>query len=626
MADVFISYKAEDRPRVAPLVAALASEGLSVWWDAHISGGEEWRETIQAELEAARCVVVVWSSRSVGPEGRFVRDEATRAERRGVYLPVRIDPVEPPLGFGETQALNLIGWRGDRDDPCWEQLVDAIRAVIARKPRRRVAPVAAGVRPNRRALIAGGGAVAAAALAGWWWRTREADGGGGRLAVLPFANLSGDPAQAYLGDGIAEELRTALSRLPGVQVMSRMSSEAVRGLDAATAATRLDVRDILSGSVRRSAELVRVSAQLVNGRTGVERWSDSYDRQNSDVLSIQSEIAQRVALALSASLAPGEAASLALAGTTNTAAHDLLLRARELNAAKDDEASLRQVLSLTEAALALDARYADAQSLKAGTMANLAIFFTAAEDQKPALDAAMQAARRAVALDPQLPAGHSVLAFILKSQLDFRGALAAYRRANAREPDARALIGYSFFLAEMGRAEEAMRPAERAVATDPLNPNAFAVAGNARYFAGDHQAAIETLRRMMRMAPDRYYARYFIGLSLMWLGRLDEALKEFGAMPAGDLFRNAGEAILGARSGNRAASDRATAAVAEAGATMLLAAIRAQRGEREQAFALLDEAWANRSPDLAALRADRLYDPLRPDLRFKALAAKLDFP
>src|SRR5207248_11175527 len=117
MTDVFISYKAEDRPRVRPLVEALEAEGLAVWWDARVGGGEAWRESIEQQLDAARCVIVVWSKRSTGPEGRFVRDEASRATRRRTYLPVRIDKVEPPLGFGETQALNLSGWKGDRSDP-----------------------------------------------------------------------------------------------------------------------------------------------------------------------------------------------------------------------------------------------------------------------------------------------------------------------------------------------------------------------------------------------------------------------------------------------------------------------------------------------------------------------------
>jgi len=131
MADIFISYKTEDRARVAPLVDALVAEGLTVWWDVHIEGGVAWRESIQRELEAAACVIVVWSFGSVGAEGHFVQDEAARGQRRGVCLPVAIDPVEPPLGFGQHQVLSLVGWRGARRDPHFLDVLAAARAVIA---------------------------------------------------------------------------------------------------------------------------------------------------------------------------------------------------------------------------------------------------------------------------------------------------------------------------------------------------------------------------------------------------------------------------------------------------------------------------------------------------------------
>src|SRR5437879_2833090 len=143
MGDVFVSYKAEDRARLAPLVPALEADGLPVWWDAHISGGADWRESIQEHLDAARCVIVAWSLRSIASEGRFVRDEASRAQRRGAYLPVRIDAVEPPLGFGETQALELVGWRGDRKDARYQALLTAARALIGGGPHTDAAPATA---------------------------------------------------------------------------------------------------------------------------------------------------------------------------------------------------------------------------------------------------------------------------------------------------------------------------------------------------------------------------------------------------------------------------------------------------------------------------------------------------
>ena len=136
--DVFVSYKAEDRKRVRPLVEALQSEGYGVWWDEQIGGGSAWRQAIETELNAAKCVLVIWSNRSVGPDGTFVQDEATRAQQRHVYVPVLIDKVHLPLGFGETQALPLIGWRGDRSDPRYQAVLTAVqRLAEAKEPRPR---------------------------------------------------------------------------------------------------------------------------------------------------------------------------------------------------------------------------------------------------------------------------------------------------------------------------------------------------------------------------------------------------------------------------------------------------------------------------------------------------------
>jgi TolB-like protein/Tfp pilus assembly protein PilF len=626
VADVFISYKAEDRARVAPLVKAVEAEGLSVWWDAHISAGDEWRETIQRELDAAKCVIVVWSQRSVAREGRFVRDEATRAERRGVLLPVRIDPVEPPLGFGETQALDLAGWNGRRDDPRFAAIVAAVKAVIRREPHEggSIIPIASrGI--DRRLLLAGGGAAVLLTGAGAWWALGGGQAATKGLAVLPFRNLSGDPAQDYFGEGIAEELRSALSRLPGLQVIARISSEAVSGLDAEAAAAELGVENILSGSIRHSPSIVRVNAQLVNGGTGADAWSATYDRPAGDALSIQSEIAAEVAGALDSQLS-GRAA-VAPAGTSNSAAHDLVLQANEIDGKEDGQESVRRVLALAEAALALDPKYAAAKATQASALSNLAIFYTLDDgERQAALQRAMAIAREAIALDPRLPKGYRTLAYLQKTQLDYRGALKNYRQANAIGTDGGSLIGYAFFLAEMGRFDEATVIARKAAKVDPLNPDAYAALADVDYFAGRHDSAIKWLRRMMEMAPDRFYARYFLALSLSALRRYDEALAELQGMPEDNAFRQAAEAVVSARAGDRAASDRALAKIGPEEVPMLRAGIHAQRGEGEQSIALIEQLVADRNPDVAALRSDPFFDPIRGDPRVRALVTKLDFP
>ena len=164
MSDVFISYKREDEVRVARLARALEQAGLAVWWDRGLPGAESWRENIANALHAAKCVVVVWSHGSVGVEGAFVRDEAGRAMARGILVPVMIDKVAPPLGFGELQAIDLTAWRGGARDPFFQDLVAVIRAKQANGP----APAPRG--PTHRAMrrvfygATSSGVVAAAAL------------------------------------------------------------------------------------------------------------------------------------------------------------------------------------------------------------------------------------------------------------------------------------------------------------------------------------------------------------------------------------------------------------------------------------------------------------------------------
>jgi hypothetical protein len=128
MNEVFISYKREDEARVVRLVRALERAALSVWWDRGLAGGENWPSGIQEALDRARCVIVVWTRESVGPAGDFVRDEALQAKRRGVLVPVMLDKVDPPLGFGEIQAIDLTGWKGSARDPFFADLVAAVSA------------------------------------------------------------------------------------------------------------------------------------------------------------------------------------------------------------------------------------------------------------------------------------------------------------------------------------------------------------------------------------------------------------------------------------------------------------------------------------------------------------------
>lgn len=623
--ELFVSYKSEDRPRVAPLVAALEADGVSVWWDAHIGGGSEWRETIESNLNAARCVLVVWSMRSTGPEGSFVRDEATRALRRGAYLPVRIDPVEPPLGFGETQAISLIGWKSDRSDPQYAALLAAVQAVIAGKPR----PIPAAYQPNRgigRRLVLGGGAaavVAAAGAGGWWALHRGHAAAGDSVAVLPFENLSGDPGQAYFSDGLAEELRSALSRIVQLKVAARTSSELVRDADVATAARKLGVANIITGSVRRGGSTVRVNAQLIDGSSGLTKWSDSYDRSDGDVLRIETDIAERVAGALKIVLGGATRALLTLGGTNNPAALDAYLRGKAFAGKQQDEPSI----TAFEAAIAADPNYASARAARARAIATFAAGSLGGAALRSRLADAEREAERAVALAPGLGSPLAALATVLDFKLDFPRASAAYDGAIRAAPgDAVVLRVYAHHLASSGRGDEAVAQIRKANALDPLRPSNPIGEAEALLSAGRFDEALAAARLAYARLPGSRAALRMLAFALFGKKGWAEARKVGALLPASDPFSSLIVVIAAWHLGDRAASDQALAqliAEHKDDGQYQIAEGHAQRGEIDAAFAALEQAYAMLDPGVADTKGDYSLAPLHGDPRFTAFLRKV---
>jgi serine/threonine-protein kinase len=632
--DLFLSYKAEDRARVAPLVQALETDGLSVWWDAHIGGGDQWRETILRHLEAAKCVIVVWSRRSVGPRGEFVRDEASRAQRRETYFPIRIDKVDPPLGFGETQALDLSGWKGDRSDPRYRALVEGLHKRFGIKVKRAKAAPAEGRGLDRRSIVIGGGAAAvAAAGAGAWFLTKADAARSNSIAVLPFANLSGDPAQAYFSDGIAEELRSTLSRIPGLQVVARTSSEAVRNDDAKTAAAKLDVTNILTGSVRRSPQMIRVSAQLVDGRKGLERWSQDYDQPVGDALQIQSDIALQVAQALSIHLGRGVQHDLSEGGTRNAAAQDRLLKARGLRARDDSHAASRRALEYIDSALAFDPRYADALAVKSAIVTVLADDAATPAEKRRLLNSAQQTAGQAIAIAPRSARARSALAAASYFDFKFREALRQFAimesllGESGGETDY--LAPYAFVLYDVGNSAHGLEIAARMVAADPLNPGAYHAKAQVLFGLGRFEEAAAADSQAIALAPELAWPRAWRARALMKMDRLDEAKAEFAKLHSRIGIWTAWEAILEERRGNRAESNRLLDWIRQSESETMhyqFAEILAQQGRTDDAIAELEKAWTARDSGLTSIKTDELLVPLHSDPRYQAIVRRMNFP
>jgi len=639
MTDVFVSYKREDRSRVRPIVEGLIGAGLSVWWDVEIAGGTPWREAIAQKLDAAACVVTVWSTSSVGPAGYFVHDEAARASRRGVYLPVAIDAVDPPLGFGQHQVLPLTGWRGDDRDPAFRDVVAAVLAVVGGErtaslrgnPRRRRTidwrwPAMAG----SAVLIAG----AAVVVSGGACRIGIACPAAtaappNSIAVLPFANMSGDPKQEYFSDGLSEELLGKLARLGPLQVTARTSSFRFKGTtaNAATIGRQLGVAYLLDGSVRRDGPTVRVAAHLVDASTSFERWSATYDRDMSDVFAVQSGIAEAVTSALKIKLIGSDVAALTRGGTTNPAAWDAYLHGRRAFDASTGEASYRQALGFFDIAIAAAPDFAQAHAGRARTLVALANQFVSKTDIAATYDTALASARTAVRLAPALADTQTTLALALvNGRHDFAAAREPFAAAiRTGSGDANILTRYGYFQVEVGATAVGVAALQRAVALDPLNPRAFKTLGIGLLAGHRYEEAIAAQQHALAINPGITSAHAEIGKARYLQGRLTEAQAAFALEPEA-WERLTGEAIVRHQIGDIAGAQAARASLLALGqgtSDYQLAQIYAQWGETSAALVALDAAFASGDNGVTQMLSDPLLDPLRTAAGFKMRVKRL---
>jgi TolB-like protein/DNA-binding winged helix-turn-helix (wHTH) protein len=483
-------------------------------------------------------------------------------------------------------------------------------------------------RTDRRMALIGGGALASAvaATASWaWWRRGQFSPLSDKsIVVLPFANLSGDPGQAYFSDGVTEEVRDALTRIQGLRVIGRMSSAQVRDMGLKEIGAKLGVGAILTGSVRRSLKVIRVSAQLVDAARGDERWSEDFDRASGDLMPIEDDIARGVASAVDARIGADET----FVGTRDPQAQDLYLKARTLDWGSSTVATMGQALQLIDAALKVDPRYVRAHTARAVLLGNLASAESNAADRLRLLAEAERFARRAVTLAPQWSYGHVELAGALMDQLDFRGALDQYRNARQLDPNHRDST-FPMFLASIGRGNAAMAAQSVEVSRDPLNPWTSLDQGYTAYFTRRYEDALALARQTLAWAPKVLPLKFLAAKALLCLDRPREA---FDLIPAwADDSRSPAfiQAIASWRLGDRRGSDEALAQLKQLPGDTVdvwLAEILAQRGEIEAALASLDAAWRVRDSELIALASEPMLDPLRSEPRFKALLAKLDFP
>jgi TolB-like protein/Tfp pilus assembly protein PilF len=447
------------------------------------------------------------------------------------------------------------------------------------------------------------------------------------IAVLPFADMSQDKDQEYFSDGLSEELLNLLAQVPELRVIARTSSFAFKGQNAsiATIAQSLNVAHVLEGSVRKSGNTLRITAQLVRAADSSHLWSATYDREMTDIFRVQDEIAGAVVDALKLKLLPGQEHATAKPPSANTEAYTQFLLGRQyLN--RENAESWGAAVKAFGKAIELDPDYAAAWAGLSVAENFDSDYVATAEASMAGKARALEAAERAVALDPRLADAYIARAYLRATQQwNWQGAEADYRRAVELDPaDVTVLRRYSALLNALGRLEESIAMARRAVELDPLSAPAWIRLG-AALIATDRVSARQALERALAINPGSDFARSWLLVLELTDGRPEAALEV--SRPASRVWQLLGEALAQHTLGHAQAAQQALDALeAEFGGTAAyqIGMVHAWRGDNDAAFEWLERAREQHDGGLTLLGVDPIVGPsLRADPRYAEMLKKL---
>jgi adenylate cyclase len=344
------------------------------------------------------------------------------------------------------------------------------------------------------------------------------------IAVLPFVNMSGDPANEYFSDGISEEILNVLARVPDLSVAARTSSFQFKGekRDVEQIAGQLKVRMVLEGSVRKQADRVRITAQLIDAQTGFHVWSETYDRELKDIFAIQDEIARAIGDELKVRVVGAAGSGSSVSGTKNLKAHDLYLRGLALWQVRRDN-ELWAAIDSFQQAIAADPEFAEAWG---GLALCYAVIpdYTVRISYSDAFGNARQAAERALVLDPTLAEAYAALGNVENSDLHYETAVALLKRAIALKPSfatAHQWLGTTVMVT--GKREESLASLERAAALDPRSLIVASNYSSMLLIAGRNADAIAACEPTLEYAPKSILCVSNIGAAHLLDGKLDKA-------------------------------------------------------------------------------------------------------
>jgi TolB-like protein len=448
------------------------------------------------------------------------------------------------------------------------------------------------------------------------------------IAVLPFADMSEKKDQEYFGDGMAEEILDLLAKIPGLKVIGRTSSFQFKGrdVDLRTIGTQLNAAHVLEGSVRKSGDQLRITAQLINTRTGTHEWSETYDRHLDDVLKLQDAIAAAVVRELQLTVDSQDLDSRS-AALKDAEAYDLILRGRHALDRFDKE-GLDEAVTLFQQALDRDPTSADAAAALAWTYDSQGEWNFVAP--AAAFEQARRAAEKALSREPKSALAHYVLGRIhIAYDWDWAAAEREFQQVAALAPgkgdarDSEALLSVA-----LGRWADALRQVKAALAQDPLDPPSLYVLTEVQMRLNHLAEAEAAMRRALDIRPTLGGGHYLLGLVLLARGNRDAALVEMQREEA-DSGATAGLAIVNFDLGKKAESDTDLARMVKEHAddnAFDIAEVFAFRGQSDEAMHWLERAYVQKDPSLYWIKAEMPQKTLASDPRFKAFLRKMNLP
>jgi TolB-like protein len=463
--DIFLSYTREDQATAQRFAEGFEAQGFSVWWDVTLRSGEAYDKVTEAALRGAKAVVVLWSPRSV--ESRWVRAEATLADRHRTLVPARIEACDLPIMFELTQTADLCRWNGQAGDPAWRAFLTDVRRFVE-----------AGAAPRRPPPTA------SAASAPAQQDMRPA------IAVLPFVNRSDHEEDDVFADGMVEDVAAALSARPWIKVIASSATAAYRkrARDLRQIGQGLGVRYLLEGNVRRAGDALRVTAQLAETESGSILWTQKFARPLAQATALQEDLATEVAAHLSVQVERAER-DRALKHPRNVSIWEGRMRATP-TLGKQTRSGWEAAVADFKRAIETNPNYGGAHLQLAAAQGQLLHYVG---DDPERVQEIVDNVRRARALDPDHPG---------------------------------ALAGCAAVLIDLGKLEEGLSLAERAVAMNPDLELARLTLGSVLLRLGRSDEAVAELDAAERLAPDTPWAQFasvYRSVAHLQAGRLDQA-------------------------------------------------------------------------------------------------------